>query len=151
MNDLLLTNTKGVVYSPSMDQLPRRRQQSSTYLVVAGGGLLSLSVFLPWIHVILLGDLSLMQIADLNHRHGLALLMVIAGGISAFIAFIYPERVHLRFWVAIIAAIIGIFVGFEMIHSLNADGYLVKIQNGSYLAILAGLLLLAGVIPDLRR
>lgn len=133
-----------------MEQSPGLTPKTGTYLVMAGGGLLSISVFLPWVHVILLGDLSLMQLADMSHQHTGALLIVIAGLASASIAFAQPERIHLRFWISIIAALLGIFYGYEIIHSVNADGF-IKIQNGAYLAILAGVLLIVGVVSDLKR
>lgn len=134
-----------------MVSISGRAPATGTFLVIAGGGLLSLSVFLPWVHIIIFGDLSLMQLADLSHRHTLAILMVLAGGTAAFVALVYKERIRLRFWTSVIAASIGLFVGIDIIHSLNQDGAFIKIENGGYLAILAGLLLLAGVIPDLKR
>lgn len=91
-----------------------------------------------------------MQMADMSHHHTGALLIVIAGAASALIAFAQPERVHLRFWVSVIAALLGIFYGYEIIHSVNADGF-ITIQNGAYLAILAGVLLIVGVVSDMRR
>lgn len=77
--------------------------------------------------------------------------MVGAGAGAVVVALVYQDRLYLRFWISIVAAAIGLYVGIDMIHSLNPYGEIIQVQNGGYLAIFAGLLLLVGVIPDLRR
>ena len=129
-----------------LEQLPTPRQDTSKYWVASGGGLLALSVFLPGVHVIIFGDLTLMQLAQLGHTESSAWLVVIAGGGAALVALGFDEKISLRLWTSFGAAGLGLYEGINLIHSLNKYNAFVQVQLGAYAAIFAGLFLIAGML-----
>ena len=66
-------------------------------------------------------------------------------------ALAYEEKTVLRAWVAVVTAILGLFESLRLITKIDQEGALVRIQFGAYVAVLAGALLLIGVVVRDRQ
>lgn len=78
----------GDVHAPSPAAQPQRRRETSVRLMIGGGVALAISPLLPWVKVVLLGNLSLFQLFDAAGRSdGWAWIAVIAGLTAAVLAF----------------------------------------------------------------
>lgn len=124
----------------------RLTAEKSKYLVVAGGVLLALSVFIPWIHVFLLGNLTFMQLASMNHSVASAWLLAGGGLSAALIAYMYEDKISLRNWVSFLSAAYGLLQGFQFYNALRKVDGIAEIQLGVYLAIASGVLSIIGIV-----
>ena len=134
-----------------MEKVHYPHSEWNKYLIVTGGCLLAFSIFLPWVQVFIFGDLTFMQMSQLSNNQSFAWLLAALGGACAFVALAYEEKTVLRAWVAVVTAILGLFESLRLITKIDQEGALVRIQFGAYVAVLAGALLLIGVVVRDRQ
>ena len=128
--------------SDSHAQIERTRL--SAYFIGIGGALLSLSVFFPWVNVVLFGNLSLMQLAQMDHRQSSVIVGVIAGALLAVGGFSLKRKTPALVIGAVVTAVIVGLNVFQFMHEVSKYGSLVSLGNGSYLAMLAIVALFVG-------
>ena len=129
--------------------MDEKRKARSGNLIGSGGAALAVSVFLPWVHVIILGDFSLMTLAQADHQAVLAYAVVAAGALLAAGGFqksIAPKALGGAALVAALIAGAGAIVFAKDVAKLGA---LVTLSVGGYLAIAAAVLLLVGAVTAL--
>jgi hypothetical protein len=121
-----------------------KRETSKNWLA-AGGFLLALSVFLPWVHVFIVGNITFMQLAQMGNNDAIGWLLAGAGCITALVSLGTNVNVALKVILALCSAAIGLYEGINLLGVLKKYDAVVQIEFGTYLAIFAGVLLLVGV------
>lgn len=110
----------------------------SRLIIAAGGAALAISPFLPWVQVVLLGNLDLFQLYDtLGRSGGRAWVAVLAGVVIAFVA--VRERSPLVWVAAIGVGVVGGVLAIVMLESLlrevRAVHGLATVGLGPYVAV----------------
>jgi len=119
-------------------------------LIGAGGVLLAVSPFLPWIHVVLLGNLNLFQLINLSHGSpGIGYALSAAGVAVALAAALGMPRDGLRaasIAVGVIAGLLGGDYGIGLIKAVHESNGLASAGTGIAVAILAVILLIVPAV-----
>lgn len=132
----------GDVRGSSGSAAPSKASQSSGHhrkLVIGGGIALAISPFLPWVKVILFGNLSLFQLFEAAGRsNGLAWAAVLAGAAAAFVAFKGQKLSTVR-WVGLSIGLLGGILAIYALVALRDDirdaNGLAAIGIGPYIAV----------------
>jgi hypothetical protein len=140
----------GDVHSPPPAEQPRRVRTTSTRLVIGGGVALAVSPLLPWVKVVLLGDLSLFQLFEASGRSdGWAWIAVIAGLAAAVLAFREANPLTVRR----VALGVGVLGGALAVYALgvlrdevsDASG-LATVGIGPYVAVAGCVAMVVGAL-----
>lgn len=130
---------------------PNSSPRTASTLIGVGGCLLALCVFLPWVHVVLFGDFSLMSLAQADHHAVLASMVTVAGvllAIGGFSSAVVGSGLAVS---AIVAAVIGGLGAYQFSKEVSRYQPFVSLATGSYVAIIAVVLLFIGAVLALRR
>jgi hypothetical protein len=134
----------------SVDDLPNDRSKLCANLIGTGGALLAVSVFLPWVNVVLFGNLTLMQLAKLDGRQSSVVVGVVVGVLLALAGFSLKKKTPVLLVGAFITAAIAGLNVVEFAHEVSKAGGLVGLGDGSYLAMLAVVVLFIGAVLPTR-
>jgi hypothetical protein len=126
----------------------------ATTAVIAGGIALAVSPFLPWVKVILLGNLSLFQLFEAaGHSATLAWAAVIAGGSTAIATYRTGELSTIRRAGLIVGALGGILSLYALVglrNSLEDVHGLAAVGIGPYVAVAGCLAMVIGALKAKR-
>ncbi len=139
--------TDNILPSAPVPQIERRR----SWLIGCGGALFALSIFLPWAHVVLVGNVTLWQVAQLTHHQGAAELGVAVGLALTVCALAMPFLGEAVRVIAGIAAVAGAYVAYQAVKGIDQLGGFASVGVGVFAAVLAGILLLVGAILSSER
>jgi hypothetical protein len=122
------------------------RGRLAAALIGFGGLCLAISVYLPWARVVLIGNLSLMQLANLSGKHSLAVAAVVVGVALTIGGLLSKSKNPALLIVACLTLLVGGRDVYQYVHTVSHYGAFVSLGAGSYLAILAGVLLVLGIV-----
>lgn len=126
----------------------RSRRGSAPKLLLGGGVALAISPFLPWVKVILLGDLSLFQLfAAAGHSDALAWGAVLGGGATAALAWTQggsPAARGTALAVGILGGALALYALIGMRNELSEAHGLVTIGIGPYVSVAGCVAMVAG-------
>jgi len=124
-------------------------------LVLGGGVGLSLSPFLTWVKVVLLGNLSLFQLfAAAGRSNALAWAAVLAGGIAVLLAWRHDSIAIVRaagLAVGVLGGVLALYALVGLRHDLREAHGLATIGIGPYLAVAGCVAMAAGALMIGRR
>lgn len=140
----------GDVHSPQPAVEQRPGREIATRLMIGGGVALAISPLLPWVKVVLLGDLSLFQLFEAAGRSdGWAWIAVIAGLIAAVLAFRNANPLTVRR----VALGVGLFGGALALYALGVlrdevseAGGLATVGIGPYVAVAGCVAMVVGAL-----
>jgi hypothetical protein len=114
----------------------------------SGAVLLAISFFLPWVQVVLLGNVTFIQLANLSNHESLAWGGLVLSLALALWAFGSSRTGGL---LRIAALIVACYVGFnaiDFIREINTADGLANVEIGAYAAIASGVLMFIGAISS---
>jgi len=118
--------------------------------VIGGGIALAISPFLPWVKVILLGNLSLFQLFDAAGRSsGLAWAAVLAGAGAAFFAFRERKPTTVRavgLSIGLLGGLLAVYALADLRSDIRDANGLATIGIGPYVAVAGCVAMVAGAI-----
>ena len=145
----------GDVHAPSATRASLGSSDRARALVGFGGVALAVAPFLPWVKVILLGNLSLFQLFDAAGRgNGWAWAAVVAGGAAALVALREREPSTMRgtgFAVGLLGGAVAIYALLDLRHDLQEVQGLAAIGIGPYIAVAGCVAMVAGAVMARRR
>ncbi len=148
VHEPVVSKSQGV--SATLQGLGRARM-----LVFGGGVALAVSPFLPWVKVILLGNLSLFQLFDAAGRGtGWAWASVVGGGAAALVALRERDSSAVRgvgFAVGLLGGALAIYALVDLRHDLREVQGLATIGIGPYVAVAGCVAMVIGAVLARKR
>jgi hypothetical protein len=120
-------------------------------LIGTGGALLAISPALPWVHVVLLGDLTLFQLLKFTrHSTGFGWAAVLVGSLFVLVALgVRHSRDWLRLMSFLLAAVVALVAGpgtARLVDLVSHSGGFLGVGAGVIVIALGEIMLLAGAI-----
>lgn len=119
-------------------------------LIGVGGALLGASPFLPWIHVVLLGDVNLLQLIDLGHGSPVAGYAVSVAGVgvalAAALGLSWTALRTLSITVAVLVGLLGGDYSLGLFRAVQDSKGLASAGIGVAFAVLAVILLIVPAV-----
>jgi hypothetical protein len=124
-------------------------------MIAGGGAALAISPFLTWVKIVLLGSLSLFQLADASNGSSSWAWAVVGGGaVAAVLAATERDPRALR-WIGVGVSALGALVAYYGVVTLRDDvegaSGLATIGIGPYVSLGGCLALAAGIVMLWRR